>query len=359
MILPEIPQTLRKNPGYAMKYLDASTFLSQATELPVVDVRSPGEFLKGHIPGAVSMPLFDDDERAVIGTLYKQEGRDAAVDEGLGIVGPKVQKFTRAAKELAREGRILVHCWRGGMRSEKMAMLFELIGLKCGVLEGGYKAYRKQVLEDFKEIPNLVILQGATGSGKTDILLEMAKVGEQVIDLEGLANHRGSTFGGIGMGEQPSTQQFHNDIHRALEMVDPGRRVWMEGESAAVGNCALPETLWVSMNRSRVVEVEMSRAVRVERLMEDYGDFPPELIAAGVERLAKRLGPNRMAETLEALANNEGKKVANYLLEHYDKAYRHGNDKHKVHEPVKVNCETGDPVRNAELVIKKANEIGY
>ncbi|MFT7588718.1 MAG: tRNA 2-selenouridine synthase, partial [Limisphaerales bacterium] len=172
----------------------------------LVDVRSPSEFEAGHIPGAVNIALFTDEERARVGTLYKKQSREAAIDAGFEIAGPKMKYFADCARKAADDEGLRVYCWRGGMRSGHMSWLFETAGVQTSILEGGYKAYRNTAIEDFTSLPALVVLQGSTGSGKTDILLKMAALGEQVIDLEGLANHRGSAFGALGMDPQPSTE---------------------------------------------------------------------------------------------------------------------------------------------------------
>jgi tRNA 2-selenouridine synthase len=177
-----------------VKQLSVEEFLEKAQSLPIVDVRSPGEYDHAHIPGAVSIPLFDNDERALVGTKYKNAGKDSAVLLGLDLVGPKLAGFVKQSKKLNPQHKeVLVHCWRGGMRSGSFAWLLDTAGLTASTLVGGYKAYRNAVLSAFAEPRNLIILGGKTGSGKTDILKELARQGEQIIDLEGLAHHKGST----------------------------------------------------------------------------------------------------------------------------------------------------------------------
>ena len=196
-------------------------FLDKAQTLPIIDVRSPGEYQHAHIPGAISIPLFDNDERAQVGTKYKNAGKDSAVLLGLSLVGPKLADFVKQSKKLNPQGKeVLVHCWRGGMRSSSFAWLLDTAGLTASTLVGGYKAYRNTVLSAFSEPHNLIILGGKTGSGKTDILKELARQGEQIIDLEGLANHKGSTYGAIGQAPQPATEQFENLVHQQWRQLD-------------------------------------------------------------------------------------------------------------------------------------------
>ena len=203
-----------------MEYLTPVRFLKDSTNIKIVDVRSPGEFQEGHIPQAVNIPIFNDQERSEVGILYKNIGRVEAIQKGLSFVGPRMEKLAKQALQYAVNQSIKVTCWRGGMRSEKMAWLFELVGLKVYVLEGGYKAYRNYILDTFRNIPQLVVIHGPTGSGKTDILKSLKEKGEQVIDLEEIACHRGSAFGAIGMGSQPTTQQFQNRLFEEFEKFD-------------------------------------------------------------------------------------------------------------------------------------------
>ncbi|HEU4717669.1 MAG TPA: tRNA 2-selenouridine(34) synthase MnmH, partial [Bacteroidia bacterium] len=211
--------------------LSIENFLLESTGIPVADVRSPAEFAGGHIPGAFNIPLFTNEERAAVGTIYKQQGNEAAVLKGLEFVGPKMTAFILKARENAPGKKIAVHCWRGGMRSASMAWLFETAGMEVLLLSGGYKAYRNFVLSNTGRKFDLRVVGGETGSGKTDILHELARKGEQVLDLEGLARHKGSSYGAIGQDPQPTVEQFENDFVHALTKLDPSRPVWIEDES--------------------------------------------------------------------------------------------------------------------------------
>ena len=273
-----------------MHRLDIIDFLKTGKESKIIDVRSPAEYSKGHIPGAVNIPIFSDLERAKVGTTYKQQSREEAISLGLEIVGPKLKDFAAMAKQEATNNELYVYCWRGGMRSAKMAWLFELVGINTSVLEGGYKSYRSQLLEVFKNVPHLVVLQGPTGSGKTEILKEMQELGVQVVDLEGIAHHKGSTFGGLGQGEQPTTQQFQNDVYDAFLKLDLSAPIWVESESATIGKVYLPETLWQLMNSAKIVSIEIPRPERIENILRQYGDFPADVLSERVEQLAQRLG---------------------------------------------------------------------
>lgn len=334
-----------------MRNVGIEDFLRLSAELPVADVRSPGEFAAGHLPAAVNIPLFSDEERAQVGTLYKQQGRKDAVEKGLEFVGPKMLALAKQAEAVAVNGNLLVHCWRGGMRSNRMAWLFEQVGLQCTVLEGGYKAYRNHIMLRFTRPGRLVVLSGPTGSGKTDVLFELRKMGEQVIDLEGLACHRGSAFGGLGMSEQPSSEQFQNNIFAELSTLDPKRRTWVESESLTIGRTYLPVNLWNAMNEATAVELEVPKSERVKRLVRDYGTFAPEMLETAIVRLQQNFGSNRVKDAVALLHGGDLDSVADMLLEYYDKRYQYGKFKHRTGPMVTVPTDTGDPMTNAKLLL--------
>ena len=243
-------------------------FLSLSASHPVIDVRSPSEFSQGHIPGALNIPLFDDQERKVVGTAYKQVNKEAAMYLGLDFAGKKLVKLAKEGeKKAGREKTLLVHCWRGGMRSKSMVWLFETMGLTCYLLEGGYKSYRKLVHNAFEKPLNLVVVGGRTGSGKTDILYQLENAGEQVIDLEGLAHHKGSAFGALGEHPQPSTEQFENNLCQKLSGLDRQKITWIEDESRNVGKCVIPGEVYAQMKESRLLFLDISRELRASHLI--------------------------------------------------------------------------------------------
>jgi tRNA 2-selenouridine synthase len=340
-----------------MEYLETVPFLTRNVDIPMIDVRSPAEFALGHIPGAFNIPIFSDEERSSVGTIYKQSGREDAIEKGLEFVGPKLKDLALLAKKLAYQEQLKVYCWRGGMRSEKMSWLFELVGIRCFVLKGGIKAYRQQLLQDFKQIKKLIILQGSTGTGKTEILRRMQEMGEQVIDLEKAANHRGSAFGDIGFGEQPSSQQFQNDLHEALVRMDPDKRIWVESESLTIGKVYLPETLWEKMNRSILVELEIPRKKRIERLVTEYGNFDRNILIDKTLKIQKRFGGNNVKKVVGLIEAGELTLAADLLLQYYDKSYRFSQEKYKGITPININSNSGDAAENAGLIIMKANEF--
>lgn len=321
------------------------------------DVRSPGEYAVGHIPGAQSFALFSDVERARIGTLYKQQGSEKAIEEGLRMVGPRLADLVQQARQLAGGQPLNLYCWRGGMRSGSVAWLLQTAGLPVRVLAGGYKAYRAEALAAFEKIENLIVLQGSTGSAKTDTLRALASLGEQVLDLEGLAHHRGSAFGALGQKAQPSTQQFQNNLYEALRPFDRKKRVWVEGESKSIGRCYLPDELWEAMGRAQVLEVQLPVAQRVQRLVAEYGTFARQDLEAAILKLRKRLGGLRLNEALEALHAGDLPTVAALLLDYYDDSYAHhraarGMDRH---QPILLEGST--PLEFAQQVLRHVDTM--
>ncbi|MFA8450776.1 MAG: tRNA 2-selenouridine(34) synthase MnmH [Bacteroidales bacterium] len=332
-----------------MKYIDTKEFLELSNSIPIIDVRAPLEYENGHIPGAINIPLFSNEEREKIGTTYKHVGKLNAIEEGLNFVGPKMSQMAIRGLKVSKKKSLLVHCWRGGMRSKSMAWLFELMGLHCYVLDGGYKAYRKHGLDEFKNFNRFIILQGATGSGKTYIIKELAKQGDQVIDLEGLANHKGSAFGALGEANQPTTQQFQNNVFEQFDKLDKSKHIWLEGESRTIGKVYLPETLWDVMNTSRVVEINIPQEERVKHLLKDYGKFETTELIESVEKIRKRFGNDKTKICVELLQENKLAEVTKMLLDYYDKAYTFSRDKYKKQKPQQENFDH----MNFDIIAKK------
>ena len=269
-----------------LRPLPPEEFLNAMRTAPVIDVRSPGEHVRGHIPGARSHPLFTDEERAIVGTLYKQRGRDEAVLEGLRIVGPKMALIVEQARALAPNGRIGVHCWRGGERSGSVAWLLDKAGFtEVTILTGGYKAFRKLVLASFQRPVDLRVLGGYTGTGKTETLHHLKEVGEHVIDLEALAHHKGSSYGALGEAPQPTSEHFENLIWDQLHRMDPERPLWVEDESLMVGRARIPDDFFAQLRSSPLFFAEMPIEERADRLVVDYGGYPKDLLAEATKRI--------------------------------------------------------------------------
>jgi len=332
--------------------LSIEEFLPLTDTFPLVDVRSPAEYAKAHIPGAVNIPLFDNEERKQVGIRYKQGGKENAVLLGLEYVGPKMAGFVKQAKKLVKKDkRILVHCWRGGMRSGSMAWLFETAGLKVFTLDGGYKAYRGYIRKQFSKNVDMVVLGGYTGSGKTSILQEMEKKGEQFLDIEGIAHHKGSVFGPLGQKQQPSNEQFENNLADAWRKFDFSKPVWVEDESRQLGTCGIPDPLFAQMRKAPVIKVIIPKSERIKRLVNEYGNFEKKLLAEQVEKIRERLGGQFANEAIEALNQNQLDKVADLTLRYYDKAYEFGILKRNPESITKLKLEKDDPIENAKAVL--------
>jgi tRNA 2-selenouridine synthase len=302
------------------------TFLS--SETPLLDVRSPQEYRQGHFPGAVSFPLFTDEERALVGTSYKKEGKEAAVRLGLAIVGPKLVGFIEEAERISNGSKSLrVYCWRGGMRSGSMAWLLTTAGYSCQVLEGGYKAFRRWSSEIFARSYNLMVVGGLTGSGKTERLQLLKSQGEQVVDLEALAGHRGSSFGHLGLGPQPTCEHFSNLLASELSRMDPSQTVWVEDESRMIGSCQIPQPFWEQMCSAKMVWIEATKEERVERLIREYGEFNRDDLISAVKRIERRLGGAKTKMIIELISQGNIEAITG-LLDYYDRAYLHTCEKH-------------------------------
>jgi tRNA 2-selenouridine synthase len=290
----------------------------------LLDVRSPAEYGQGHIPGAENLPLFSDEERAEIGTLYRQAGRRLAVLRGLALVGSRIESLAEgliAAHSRRPEAPLRLHCWRGGMRSASVAQLATTLDLPVVVLEGGYKAYRRWVLALMERPWPLRLLGGRTGTGKTALLLALRAKGVAVVDLEGLAHHRGSSFGGLGLPAQPSGEQFENRLASVLMELGQAGEIWLEAESAQVGRCRIPAGLWRQMKAAPLLEVRRPMGERLRHLVEIYGQQDPAAIAEATERIRKRLGPQRTAAALEAIGQGRKEAACAQMLDYYDRCY--------------------------------------
>lgn len=293
----------------------------------VIDVRTPAEYAKGHIPGALNLPLFANDERARVGTVYKREGQQSAVSLGLKIVGPRLHTYPEQAKLLAGNRPLLLYCWRGGMRSGSLAWLLQTAGFKISVITGGYKAFRKEATEVISTRGQLCVIGGSTGSMKTDILHALREAGEHTIDLEGIAHHKGSAFGKTDDIRQPSTEHFLNLIWDGWCAIPHGATVWIEDESRTIGSVWLPEALYDRMHSAPVFIPEKPADERAAYLAEVYGDQPIDYLEAAFKKIGDRLGGQHLSAALSALHDGRLADAAIGALRYYDKAYAYGMSK--------------------------------
>lgn len=304
--------------------LSVDEFLDLRKQRPVVDVRSESEFLEGNIPGAINIPILNNEERVAVGTDYKQKGQATAIKTGFRLVGPRLNNIIETTERVANGNEILVHCWRGGMRSSNFCQFVEMARIKTHQLNGGYKSYRQRAADSFKLPFQFMIIGGCTGSGKSEIIRALEKNGEQVIDLEGLAHHKGSAFGGLLQPPQPTTEQFQNNLFENILKLDLSRRIWIEDESIAIGRIFLPNDLWKTMLQSPVVVLVVSKEVRIQRLVDEYGGADRADFLSCMQRITKKLGGQNFNAACEVLAQNNMHAVMDILLTYYDKAYGEG-----------------------------------
>ena len=339
----------------AIEKIDIEAFLSLSKKIPVFDVRSPSEYTHAHIPNAISLPLFTDDERKIVGTTYKQKSRQLAIKVGLDFFGVKMKAMVEEVenhlkkrnKTLAGEEEqeaLIVHCWRGGMRSAGVAWLLDLYGFKVYTLIGGYKTFRKWSLAQFEKNYPLNVLGGYTGSGKTEILMGLKKRKLPVIDLEGLAGHRGSAFGNIGMPKQPSQEMFENLL--ALELFNttttyPNTGIWIEDESQRIGDINIPINFWHQMRNTSLYFLDIPFEERLLHILNVYGNLDKMKMINAIIRIKKRLGGLDAKDAVNAFMEDRTADCFRILLRYYDKWYikgmeTRGNLNEKI---IKITCD--------------------
>jgi len=349
-------------------------FLSLANVHPVLDVRSPAEFEHAHIPGAYSLPLFTDEERKIVGTTYKQQSREAAIKIGLDFFGPKMRGMVEQVEKISNDRDkskvVLVHCWRGGMRSAGVAWLLDLYGFKVYSLVGGYKFFRRWILDELQKPRQLKILGGYTGSGKTELLKQLSIAGEQIIDLESLANHKGSAFGNIGLPSQPSQEMFENLLGLALHSVagietvehksnGVQKSLWLEDESQRIGTVNIPQVLWQQMREADVYFLDIPFNERLKHIVEEYGQLDKEKMVSAVERIQKRLGGLETKTAISLLGENNIEEAFRILLKYYDKWYSKGltNRKEFSSNCITVKLEKVDANENVKHFLDQIQKI--
>jgi tRNA 2-selenouridine synthase len=361
----------------AIEQIDIEKFLQLSGEYSILDVRSPGEFLHAHIPGALALPLFTDDQRKIIGTAYKLQSRQVAVKEGLNFFSERmktipgeVEELTGNQKEINVNGlipginRLLIHCWRGGMRSGAVAWLLDLYGFKVYTLKGGYKAFRNWALAQFEKNYKINILGGYTGSGKTAVLQELKRTGNTVIDLEKLARHKGSAFGALGEKPQPGQEMFENllafELYKAAgetERQQPkdethtnkySAEIWIEDESRHIGTVGIPGTFWDQMRKSTLYFLDIPFEERLKYIVNTYGVFDKKELVDSILKIQKRLGGLETKNAINYLLDNKVTDCFSILLRYYDQLYNNSLYNRENIEAVlnKIPCATVD-INNA------------
>lgn len=305
-------------------------FLKLRDDLPLLDARSEGEFAQSHIPGAINLPILTNGERVIVGTLYKEKGSEAATLKGFELVGPRFHKIQKEAIRLFPNRKIIVYCWRGGMRSQILSWLLEMVGFEVFRLKGGYKTYRSFTFEEVRKDRKFIVLGGKTGTGKTVLLKKLKEKGEQILDLEGIANHKGSSFGGIGQAPQPTVEQFENLLAENLFLLDSNLPTWVENESRKIGRLIVPDKLFSQLGNALLIDIQKSTEERITHISEEYGNLPEDELISAVKRLQKRLGGLRTQEAIEAIQEKNSVSWISNLLIYYDKTYEFDFTRHEV-----------------------------
>jgi len=317
----------------------------------IIDVRSPAEYAEDHIPGAISAPVLDDAERAQVGTMYKQVSPFDAKKIGAALVAKNIsQHVDELFKDKPKSWHPLVYCWRGGKRSGAMAHILREIGWNAQTLEGGYKEYRRWVVQELEKTPEKLefrVIHGPTGSGKSRLLGALKRAGAPVLDLEELAAHRGSVLGNLPDRPQPAQKMFESALLQELSNLPAERPVFVEGESKKIGELQVPEALMARMRASPCVLLETALEARVDLLLDEYRHFLADRSALDrqLDCLAALHGRGRIAEWKALAARGEWREfVARLLLEHYDPAYRRSSQRNFIHlsDAVKVSVSSAD-----------------
>ena len=368
----------------AIEKITIQQFLKLSTQCPVLDLRSQGEYTHAHIPNAINVPLFTNDERKIVGTAYKQQSREIAIKLGLDFFGVKMKQIVEDVERITTEfykrnakqkdsvpplgggGGILLHCWRGGMRSAAVAWLLDMYGFKVYTLTGGYKAYRNWVLQQVALPYNFTIIGGFTGSGKTEVLHQLKKEDKIIIDLEALANHKGSAFG--NMGTQPSQEMFENVLSKSLYNISCTKNdenltstnyqsqtpcIYIEDESQRIGNLQIPSNIWLQMRKSTILFLEIPFEERLDFITAEYGKLNKETLVNAIIRIQKRLGGLETKNAINHLLENNTKESFRILLTYYDKWYLKGlNNRENLSAFLnKIPCKSVDCILNSKNIL--------
>ncbi len=331
-------------------------FLLKSKNELLIDVRAPIEYSNGHIAHAINLPLFEDSERAEIGTLYKNHGKDIAVTRGLEIVSPKMVEFINYVKTLTTNKRVFIYCFRGGMRSSSFAWLMNTAGLEAMILDGGYKSFRNELITYFQKNKKIILLGGKTGSGKTEVLKNLKQKAIQTVDLEFHAHHKGSAFGSINELLQNPQQVFDSDLFNAFQSLDQDQNIVLEDESQTIGSNKIPHGLWLQMLKAPIIKLEIPFELRVQKLVKDYSTSKIDDLKICVLKISSKLGPLNTKLCLHHLSEGNLSDVARLSLLHYDKSYEFGY-KNKNQSIILVPSDTIDSEINALKVIETIKNL--
>ena len=340
--------------------IDVADFIVKSKGQPIIDVRSESEFTRGRIPGSINLPLFHDSERAEVGTLYKKEGRDKAIALGLTFTGYKLKSFFEKSLQITenRSRTLFIYCWRGGMRSASVASFLGNLGFEVLRLQGGYKSFRRYCLEQVEKPLNVCIIGGYTGTDKTGILHALRENSEQVIDLEGLACHRGSAFGHLKKG-QPTQEQFENELGLKMAGLDSNKLTFIEDESRNIGRAHIPVSLWKQMRSAIVLKLQLSDEERIENLCRIYQHEEVANIIQGFKTIEKKLGKENVKSALEFIEQNDYASAVNLALGYYDRGYNIGLSKRNPDTiiPVPITNQKQDTVNKIKKILSSNMQL--
>lgn len=333
-------------------YLDIAEFSNFPDRIARIDVRSPAEYNRGHIPGAINIPLFDDQERAEVGKIFKKNGQKDAILLGLSFAGQKLRQLAELGLQFAPDKELLVYCWRGGMRSASMSWLFAQCGIRCKVLKGGYKSFRRYASEYFEKPYRFIVIGGMTGTGKSDILDVISEKGYQVLKLERIAHHKGSVFGSLGQQPQNGNEQFENEMFNELRKYDVHKPVFIEDESRNIGKNTIPKGIFERMANSPIIVIEMEISLRIKRLIKEYGYHDQASLIRSIEKIFKRLGGLNTREAIQSIERKDMETAAMLILTYYDKTYTYGLSRKRNPIILSYKAKTEDPARNAAEILE-------
>ena len=331
--------------------------LYKTKQFPLFDARSTSEYNRGHIPGAKSLPLLDDEARKIIGTIYKQQGREAAVLKGFELIGPEFHQKIIRAIELAPEKNVMVYCWRGGMRSNILAWLLQMAGFKVVLLKGGYKTFRHWVIDQYSLSRKLIVLGGRTGSGKTEMLHMLKASNEQVIDLEGIAHHKGSAFGSLGQQQQFLQEHFENQIAWELSFTSSIIPLWIENESRHIGKNQIPNALFEQIRTASKLTVNVDLETRTNRIMHEYGCFDTEVLIEKTQDVSRRMGPQHAKVAIQHLTDGDVRSWVEKMLTYYDKTYEHSGLSQENKKSASVDFNWEDAATGIRKMINRKSEL--
>jgi tRNA 2-selenouridine synthase len=337
--------------------LQVEDFLLESKNNLIIDVRSPEEFFKGHIIGSINVPLFENEERAEIGTLYKQQGKEKAINRGLEIVKPKKPKFIERINQLTLNKSVFVYCFRGGMRSNSFAWFLNSFGYDAKILKGGYKAFRNFVLSEFNKHRKIILLGGKTGSKKTELLNQLKNEGYPILNIEEIANHKGSAFGSINQNKQEPQQTFENKLFQELQSSNNQNYLIIEDESQTLGYNKIPHAFWLQMKNAPIIKINLELKERLNQLVKEYATIDKQLLINAVNKIAQQLGPLNTKQCINYIQENQLHAAAEICLHYYDRAYEYKYEKKTDIEIIELNMCKEESENNFEQVKQIINKL--